>query len=293
MSEPISRRKFLRRTAAASALLALPFLARFADAKRIGLRGGGSGGLADDPNALSGALARMKEEDKPGVLILFPSDPAATLSLAGDLTEILASKRKESRLLLCQAVFVTLPVGKLPSSCQAPEHSVSQAVVFHLDSSGKPVDKFVWEVGLSDKKLVDALREMLHGRDGSVLRARMETQRATLGARVCGQIDAALLNLGADEFRPREKASDELLAFAPTATAILAWALRQTSDPEIKHRLDEIFKNLFNAAPADKPGPRLPHGFRPSVQSRGDSCPACGMGFISPDARLFLNLLNK
>jgi len=290
MNPSIDRRTFLKRTAAASVLLGFPFLTRSVRADDA----------PDKLDVLQTALARMKEEHKPGIAILFPSDEHAQAALGHELEALLASDDAAVKQLFCEAVFVCVrPTdaearfpqckGLSTTLCLAPDGKVEDSL---------PVDGWRFR-----KSFVSEIGALIHGKDGERLRRWAEIQRQTIGNDAAKRIDDAVRQLGAVHPKDREAATKELAKQAANATAILALRRTQTDDPEVRHRIDVVFTSLYAAAANDKPGARLPFGVEWTEGSRGcgGRCGiaeahvmvACGMARVSPASIRYLRFVTE
>jgi len=241
------------------------------------------------PDPLADALREAKTTNRPVVAILVPQSPTA-LAIAQGLAKLLASTDASVRQVFCEAVFVCLDTDE--TIRHFPKLKADGRALC-LDASGQVLDECAYETELYGQKFAPSFRKLVHGTDGRRLRDAAQSQTNALTEPDREKLTRSLRELGAKEFRQRETAAKELLALGARTTAILALAHEEASDPEVRGRIGEVFSQMFAAAPADKPGPRLPFGFAAHGRwSRFyDACPGCGMGMIWPNSRSFLRAL--
>lgn len=266
MHTSTDRRDFLQQ-GAATLILGFPFAAgcakEAADPEKLPEPRPAFGGL------LGKAAGRMRDECKPGVVIVVPQDPAKALPLLQELTAFLGDHSAANRRLLGQAVFVCLPFKDARAAFPAMK---SDSLLLLLDHRGQLID----ERAADPRPFPDAaahLTRFLHGPDRKHLAAFRDAQRAALGAAPCERIDAALRDLRADGFRTREDATRRLWDYAPRATAVLADAFYAGTE-DVRHRIDMLFARL-HAGATENASPNMPFGVEWFNQPI-DPCPGCG-----------------
>lgn len=223
------------------------------------VRGGSRSWVNYSPTGTDGltdALVQMKAEGKPGVVFVAPADPNQANVLALEVVRLIYSKGSLRQRLSCETVLTWLNAEH--AKTHFPDLK-PEAAVLVLESDGKLIESLTNEEAFSEGSFSKRLQKSIHGKDDELLEARAVTQRTALGAEAA-KIDPAIENLGAEQFQAREDASKELEKMAPRITAILVAEYTRTKDSEVKHRLTELFKSLYQAAAADKPGTKLPHG---------------------------------
>lgn len=300
----LNRRAFLRQGLAASAILGFSLRDGFAAVPSVGK-------LPTTPDFLALALAKMKREIKPGIVIVIPTEAAKATHLANELAELIGSQDQNccvdrpsgrakgfppavgagnpnARLLLCQAVFVCLPPDQVKTLC--PDLKADSALVL-LDLQGKPVEQLKADPNLFGKEFVSQMREILYGKQGERLAATIKAQREALSKEEAGNLDKALANLDAEDFATRQAASEQLKTLAPRSTAAIASLLRGGPSLEVRMRVERIFKDL-QTAPADQApsDPVLPYGLQWQTV-HVDPCPGCGQSFVDNSARNFLRFV--
>jgi hypothetical protein len=294
----LGRREFLRRSAAATLILGFPFVGRAVHA---------ADGPADPGDVLDLARTRIKEETKPGLVLLVPADPAAAVRMADELARLLDAGPKPGeklalgevpgrigprdgavKRLFCQAIFVCLPAERARK--EFSNLKADTAVVL-LDLAGKPIDELKAEPGLYGKDFAEKMTDFLHGPEGDHLAATVAAQRAALGRDAAQQLDAGLRDLSDDVFATRQAANRQLSLLAPKATAALAAALRERPALDLSRRLERLFVEVYNDALTEKPGARLPYGVQCTVVS-ANVC-KCGHSSTPADTRLFLRFLTE
>ena len=101
---------------------------------------------------------------------------------------------------------------------------------------------------------------------------------------------AAIRDLDSSKFTIRQAASLRLEELAPRVTGPLAAALEKKPPLEVRRRIEQLFREIYAAAPQLQPSPRLPYGVQWEVQ-HVDPCPGCGQGFLPHGSRLFLSFI--
>lgn len=286
----MDRRTFLKRSAAASVMLGFPLLSRFAEAEPC----------TDKPAVLKEALARMKDEHKPGVALLFPNDAGMQNKLGRDLEELLSEDKAGVKQLFCEAVFVCL--RPTDAATHFTQHK-SQGAAVCLNPDGDVVDTWVIEPWQFRERFVAEIGALVHGKNGERSRQWADAQRKTIGDQTSSRLDRALKQLGAERPSDRDAAQKELAEVAPKATSVLGLARIQTDDPEVRHRIDAVFTGLFAGAAKDKASVRLPYGVEWAEGSLGcggrcsiaerEVAVACGIARVAPASRKYLRFVTE
>lgn len=297
----LARRDFLQQ--AAATIIGFPFLDAIGQAAEP----------AAKPDLLALARQRMKQETKPGMVVVIPPKPEDSEMLANQLSQLLGGHDAScalwptrnsdgqivllgqgdfsAQMLFCQAVFVCLPADEVRQAF--PDAPVDAALVL-LDLEGKTVTSLPAQAELFGKEFTARAGELLHGKNGERLAATVRAQREALGAAQAAEFDRALKDLEADNFAVRQAATEKLEALAPRATALLATAHRQRPPLDLARRLDQLFVLVYKAAPSDQASARLPFGVAWNKRSGGcvDNIFAkCGLSSTPPPARQFLRFL--
>jgi hypothetical protein len=257
---------------------------------------------------LKAAQERMKQENKPGVVIVIPAEPQAANKLANELATLLGGKNPacavdewipfgmppsagagnaEVHQLFCQAVFVCLPAEAARKAF--PKLQADSAAVL-LDRTGEPLEAVKASETLFAGGFTGEMTSLIHGKHGERLTAMAQAQRSALGKEAAERVEACLRSLDADQFFVRQQASAVLSELAPRATALLAEELRRRPALEKRRRVEQFFNEIYAAASEEKPSVRLPFG----VQWQGrkvDPCGPCGLSSTPPPTRLFLKFL--
>ncbi len=243
----------------------------------------------------------MKDTKRPGVVLCVPPDADEAIALGTSLAKFIeepatASPAVEGHsvtaaCLLAEAVFVCLLPDAVSRSLPARKERQDLLLI---DAEGKivdavPLDK---EVVGSPVDLVAALAQLLHGKDGKRLVERSDAGRAALPAGDANAIDAALAKLASDKAEERDAAEADLHRLAANATAVLVHAQRDSKDPEVVERIEQVFTSLFIDAQQTERG-NLPFGAAWPQAARVDPCPACGMAISDDDAKRFLRFLSE
>ena len=299
----LARREFLQYSA--TAIIGFPFL----DAR--------SQAAEPMPKADLLALARerMKQEIKPGLVVVVPAKHEDAEKLAHQLSQLLGGHDAScalwptrgsdgsivllgqgdfsAQLLFCQTVAVCLPVEQAKKSF--PELPADAGVLL-LDLEGKAVTSLPAHPELFGKEFTARATELVHGKNGERLAAMVRAQRQALGEALAAQFDRALKDLESDNFATRQAATDALEKLAPRSTALLASAYRTRPALDLARRLDQLFSIVYKAAPADKASARLPFGVAWNQRSGGcanNVFAKCGLSSAPPPARLFLRFLTE
>lgn len=310
MGSELGRRAFLQQNIAAGLVLGLPLLRATAGPSlaKVG------------PPPISGAelldqaRKRMKDELRPGVVLVIPTDPGRVGSLTNALGRLMAPpdgcdvpaapvkavKTPEKKAvaavcgatdpalqrLFCEAVFACVPVDDVRAAYADVR---ADAALVLLDAQGKFLADLPYAPGLFEKDFVTRLTEFVHGPEGKHLASAARAQRAALGEAKSAALDRSLADLDSDDFSQREQASRHLGGLAPRAPAVLVRGIQDVSTLEARYRLERIFSARF-AALADCPGDRLPYGVRFEAVAV-HSCPGCGMAILPQSSRQFVRFL--
>src|SRR5262245_4701406 len=160
---------------------------------------------------LEAARKRMKEEVKPGVVIVVPEEESAQNYLALRLTRLLGGEAPEvveggvrqasytepakpsrgTAHLFCQAVFVCLPAKQAHKAFPGLAPATSLVL---LGTDGKPCGSLMGSPALFEENFVTAVRELLDGPRGERLAGVADAQRRALGP-LGARIDAAIKDL--------------------------------------------------------------------------------------------------
>lgn len=299
----LARREFLQY--AATAVIGFPFLDQFSQAAEP----------LPKADLLALARERMKQEIKPGVVIVIPAKPEDADRLANDLAQLLGGHDADcarwptqetqhrtvmlgagdfsAQLLFCQAVFVCLPADQARKAF--PDLPANAAVLL-LDLAGKPATSLPAQPELFGKEFNTRMADLLYGKDGERLAETVRAQRQALGDALAGQFDRAMRDLESDHFATRQAATEQLEKLAPRATALLASAYRTRPPLDLARRLDQQFANIYKAAPADKASARLPFGVAWNKRTGGcggEIFAKCGLSSAPPPTRQFLRFLTE
>jgi len=249
-------RPFDRRTFIPTLVLGLALLGAARGADRPADKPGG--------DLLETARKRMKQEVKPGVVIIVPEEESAQNYLALRLTRLLGGEgpmveenpirtvaytrpapvTPSPAYLFCQAVFVCLPAKQARQAFPGLKPS-AELVLLGLD--GKPVASLPGSPALFEENFVPAITELLHGERGERLTTLADAQRRALGP-LAPRIDQAIKDLDHDRFRKREAASELLTRTADRTTAILIQAHRRAPSLEARRRIERLLDAVVEAS---------------------------------------------
>jgi hypothetical protein len=212
---------------------------------------------------LETARQRMKQEVKPGVVIIVPEEESAQNYLALRLTRLLGGEgpmeeqpirtvaytrpapvTPSPAYLFCQAVFVCLPAKQARQAFPGLKPSAELVL---LDLNGKPVASLPGSPALFEENFVPAITELLHGERGERLTTLADAQRRALGP-LAARIDQAIKDLDHDRFRKREAASELLARTADRTTAILIQAHRRAPSLEARRRIERLLDAVVEAS---------------------------------------------
>jgi hypothetical protein len=228
---------------------------------------GAAGRPAEKPGGdlLEVARKRMKEEVKPGIVIVVPEEESAQNYLALRLTRLLGGEVPElapeggirqasytepakapqgTGHLFCQAVFVCLPAKQAHKAF--PRLASGTSLVL-LGIDGKPCGSLVGSPALFEENFVSAVSELLDGSHGERLAVLADAQRRALGP-LGGRIDEAIKDLDHDRFRKREAASELLARTADRTTALLIQAHHKAPSLEARRRIERLLDSVVEAA---------------------------------------------
>ncbi len=219
------------------------------------------------------ALALMKAKGLCGVAIVVPPDAPHRKQLAGFLETLVTRGGPQVQEALLEAVYVCLPAELI-------QPGKGETAIL-LDPEGKRVAGGA--VGFSSEEgSVNGMDTLLHGE------GRLEAQvRAIQDPKIA----VASERLGDNRLEDREEAQAYLESHLDQAMPALVKARRESKDPEIQARIEQIVLAGFLAKAGHERQTWLPFGVRWQEEELGDPCPACGMGKVSPRSRRFLSFL--
>jgi hypothetical protein len=289
----MDRRSFLKAAAAAPCVFGLRHLL-------------GQDPAPAGPDWYRDALARMKERDLYGVVLVAPDGAKEKLELGKKLWDLLEGASSETHELFLTGVFVVMnPELALKAGVRTAEEKEDR---FLLDPDGRRVsaDRVGAKVFDTPDAFVADFDPFLHGEGAIHLRWRANGA----GAKAPPEIFTALSDLGADDIVIRDRASAALLKRADEFLPLFAWKRRTAKDAEVAARLKTLVEQHYKSLRMEPFGPRLPFGTRvPQFRTAGcgelrevgddekedsGSMVACGMGRIGePKVRMFLRFLTK
>jgi hypothetical protein len=299
----LARRDFLQ--ISATAVIGFPFLDHLTQAAEP----------LPKADLLALARERMKQEIKPGLVVIVPVKYEDAAKLAHQLSQLLGGHHAgcalwptqgsdgsivllgqgdfSAQLLFCQTVVVCLPIEQAK---KAFPDLPGDAGVLLLDLEGKAVASLPAHPELFGKEFTARVTELVHGKNGERLAAMVQAQRQALGEAPAAQFDRALKDLESDNFATRQAATDQLEKLAARSTALLASAYRTRPPLDLARRLDQLFSIVYKAAPADQASARLPFGVAWNQRSTGcadNAFAKCGLSSAAPPTRLFLRFLTE
>ena len=272
-----TRRRFIRQTGGFSLLLGFPSLG----CRRV-----------PAPDWLEEGLARMRKQNKPGVVLRVPTEKKKRCLLGHQLAHYMNSRKPDVHEIFCEAVFMCLESATVADHIQGARKSET-VILIDVDgyaqagapalTLGKPYDEDSFAV---------TLRSLLHGPGNQRLVARAEALRRKTPVAVVKALDE--LKTGPD-LEILEKHAGSILPLL-----VRARLEADTKDREAKVR--RIIEKHFADANVKKRGPRLPYGVevRPDMGGCGDRCEegdpnrgavACGMAMMVPGSREFVKFL--
>lgn len=273
----------------------------------------GTAGAADRPgdkpggDLLEAARKRMKEEVKPGVVIIVPEEESAQNYLSLRLTRLLGGEVAEvadgsvrqasytestkapqgAACLFCQAVFVCLPAKQAHKAFPKLEPATSLVL---LGIDGKPCGSLLGSPALYEENFVTAVSELLYGPRGERLAVLADAQRRALGP-LGARIDEAVKDLDHDRFRKREAASAFLARTADRTTAILIQAHRKAPSLEARRRIERLLDGVVEAA-SDSALPIHGVAWQKQVPANGpDGGPRGALRGFGPNGPRFLRFV--
>jgi hypothetical protein len=287
----MNRRTFLQAVAAAPCIFGLRSLL----AQECDIR----------PEWFKQALARMKADRRPGIVLIAPEDEESQLEWGRRLWDLLDEGTPAAHELFLNGVFIVLaPALAGPAGVRKPDEKENR---FLLDPDGKRLaaDSVDAASLAKPESFVASFAPVLYGKDDERLKARADEAAAAAPPAIFG----ALSDLGADAIETREKASATLLERAGEFLPLYAHRLRTDPDPEVRSRIGPIVESHFRAQASDAPSARLPFGTRvpkfspggcggmveePENKKDRGSRVACGMGGLGNEkVRMFLRFLTK
>lgn len=184
--------------------------------------------------------------------------------------------------LLVQAVFIAASADQARKAFPSIPSNAGLALI---DVDGKvaatlPIDA---QLGM---KFTERAVELVYGKDGGRLAERVKAERTALGESVCQKLDAAIIDLDADEFSRREIASETLGALLPRIPAALALAHRRAESLEVRTRIDTMFRRKLHddnssALLKQSLAPHVVAGLNFNIREK------CGQGSFRPNAHEF------
>ncbi len=221
------------------------------------------------PAWLDGALARLRSEDRPGLLFRIPAAKEQRCSLGHAITwNLLNSKEPDVHEVLLEAPILCLESPVLKDRFRGVRAADTLILV---DGDGFAVDGLVFNPGEDWANFVPAARTLLHGPGGRRLAGRAE--------------------------RARKRGE-------PGAIPVLVQE-RLAADPAQAAKRRESIEAAWAAQAAASPGPRMPYGVEVTAQMKGgcgdcgceeappsNAMVACGMARATPNARYFVKFLS-
>jgi len=250
--------------------------------------------VQEPPPWWKGALKRMKETGRPGLVFVAPASADRITELGWAIRDLLESGDSRAQEIFCSAVVICLrpDVARvcLPGDA-APN------VILVLDSSGKVVERAEsCGVGLENpKSFEERFSLLLHGEGDARLAESADKVRASL-------TDAekrALADLAAETVEARDRAARELAKNSEALMPLIVYERRHSKDQQRAAVLQRLVDSRFEAADETAPGPRLPFGAR---YEAGHGCGAeleegvptqCGMARLEGKGQRFLKFLDK
>jgi hypothetical protein len=273
----MDRRAFLQGLAASPMIFGLPELFS-QDEKR--------------PAWLTAAIKRMKETKRCALVIVAPAEEEARVALGEQLLALVESKDASLKALAAECVAVCLR-RELATKSFGEIDAKENAIVLDADAKRVTTGTITKEALEKPETAVAAASLLLHGSDGSRLRAAVEKVRAGLD-------DADAVAKAIDAVDCEEAAPAEAMALLrKRADRIAPWLAFATLDAVYKparERYRGLLLELADRAEPDKAsGLRLPYGAKLKGSAKrvpaGDPCPACGMAIVEPESKRFLDFL--
>ncbi len=294
-----SRRSFLERALRASVFLAVPAASgslfagatRAQDAERTG-------------DALDEALALANRESKACLVLRFPDGSKGQARCLAGLASVIDGHDPSALELFALAVVVC--IASKDVARRVPESRESESAIL-LDAKGRRTEGRVLddETWLDGSALLQALRELVEGKDGARLRERAAAARKALPAEELRSLDswlaegwgahAAAGGMNANEWKgPGDLFRRHGDALAP----ILVLRKRETRDDAERQLLLVALGLVLIAHDPAKPrrDRRLPFGIEQDATALRpplDPCPPCGMAVLPAISRKFVGLMGK
>jgi len=246
------------------------------------------------PSWWKGALSRMKELGRPGLVFIAPAEAGAREALAKAILDLLESEDSRAREIFCSAVVACFRPD-VARACFADDAAPGRVLV--LDPAGRVVGKYDLRLDeLRDPLAFEGhFSKRLYG-EGD---ARLSGPAELLRAKLTDEEKSAFAELTAEDLAARERASGALTKRSETLMPLLVLERRSSKDPERAARIRRIIDARFGAADEKTPGPRLPFGtwIEPgyggcSAQEDGVAV-QCGMGRLEGKGQRFLRFLEK
>lgn len=209
---------------------------------------------ASAEDAREQALARMRSEGKPGIVILVPSDEGAAAVLADQLARAYDDGGAPARRVLCEAVVVCVREGT------SIDGASSGWNLLLLGPDGKALDGCHAPAADLGARFAPIVEGLLRGKDDARIAERGSAECAAIGADAVRRFNDAVVAIAEGEFDEREAASRVLAELAPQTVAMLALAFARSSDPEAQARIQTALDGVYGAGPDGVPGPRQPYG---------------------------------
>ena len=252
-------------------------------------------------DALTAALARMRAERKPGIVLRVPADAASRDKLVKAIDAAFGiGIDHDACELFSEAVLVCLESDAVD---RRVEGARAEDGALLLGDDGKLVDGAPLggaELAAADL-LVAKLRRLLHGEKNTRLRERAAAARRSAPKDLLDRFDA----FAAERPTPEEETYRPELsrALAPIA-AVVALVRAEAADKELRRRLGVLFCVHLQAFEEKDPGPVLPYGLAlvaPSsdgcggapIFGKNESGVACGMAEITKASRRFVGTLTR
>jgi hypothetical protein len=303
MRTDLGRRDFLKQGASAGLVLGFPFWPATADEP--------AKPAAPRPDFLALARERMRQENKPGIILIIPDEVHEAAALGDKLSILIgltdaarklhaqpvrfkggapptaADGVKTAQRLFCQAVFVCLRRDEVKRIY--PELGrISAAVLLDLD--GKPIAQLAGADDLFGEGFAAKMGAFLHGDKGERLAEMVKVQRTVLGADACRRFDKAVKDVDSDDFETREAGSRALAEIGPKAPFLVVTAARSAPGPEARYRIEAVFDKIYAAAPQEQPGSRLPFGTQ-WEKIKFDPCLGCGLAAMPDVTRMYIRCI--
>jgi len=247
------------------------------------------------------ALARMRAENKHGVVIRIPSSPERRHNPGHGLAYALSQDRIETREAFSEVVIVCLESRVVQTSI-ASAGSDHDLILFNEDGRAEAGRSFNYEEGWNE--LSAAILALAHGPGN----ARLKERAAAIRAKTDPGVLAALDRFGTT---PNDLDADKalLLQEAARLMALLLHTLDVERSPRRHDAVRALIDAYFASSKPGAPGPRLPFGVElgPAAGGCGDDpcreqpprrkdyeiSVACGMARVTANSRSFVRYLTR